>query len=503
MSWFDRSSIDVFADLDKNYELLLRRMQKFDEQAKTGNFPKKTMQLFASELKSYLSIVEAENSKTQDEIAQAKKQLTKEDSNTRNTSIFQNIWQLNLVKKKLDIIHSQLDAVYKKWSHAGNAGDADMEVSINIDIDALRQKKELTSRFFLLFDIFQRHNKKHISVELDNAFEAQLEKQPWFLWVEVQYLTNLTNMLSKIHAQETSKNKICRGILTPLHNTRRLFRTQKQYIITGPIQESLLKKEYDTQMSFGNTRHQSAYTIQQICAVLDQLQQYNESKKEAADIYTQCLWYIATTNDIHILIWKIHNITNLDMLTQQLTHLVKKKELLSPFLYSANFAKTEIIQIVTLYHAKIDQATTITLASLEHERKTIQKQMDLVTLSLQGIKDFQYIPFESLAWAQKRIIKLKTEAGIRWIIRSKLIKKLEERYTLTYQELMQQIASGAESLMTTSWRRNGFSWSWSSGWWFGWFGSWRWSKGGSGWRSTWWGSSFSGGGWRSSGGTSW
>gem|GEM_PF-4820142 len=65
MSTFDRSSVNSFAKLDKNYELLVQRMSNFDEQVNEGSVPKKTLNVFVKELASYVNMLDTEISKNE------------------------------------------------------------------------------------------------------------------------------------------------------------------------------------------------------------------------------------------------------------------------------------------------------------------------------------------------------------------------------------------------------------------------------------------------------
>jgi len=237
---FDRSTIDTYHQLDKNYELLLQRMKRFDDQIDVWSVPSATLTIFVKELKGYLTLLSAELKETDVRIASLSKPST-----TQSSSDALAIGQLKLTKKKLLLTKAQLANVYERWKWAKKTTSEEKKKNATHSAIRLWQYKQLSKKFMTLYNTYQILNKKHISVELDDTYEAEIEKDDNFLLLEVDYLTNLTNMLSKIHQTHLTKKALCSWGLEELKKTWRTSWTQDHYTIVWDIHQSDFKKDYD------------------------------------------------------------------------------------------------------------------------------------------------------------------------------------------------------------------------------------------------------------------
>ncbi len=488
---FDRTSVTTFQKLDSNYKLLLQRMKHFDEQIKSWSYPKNTLSIFTKELKKYLWILDKE-------LIKIKESIDNHSQNNKNKEVA--IWQLKLTHKKLILIRSQISQVYQKW----DSRDPNNKVIKNQhSAESLEIYQDLSTRFLSLYDQYQRHNWKFITVVLDDNFEEEIEKEIWFLRFEVDYLTNISNMLIKIDLIHKQKNNICTWDLAPLKKSRRDHRTQKHYTLTSDIHSSKLKSDYDTRIKKSLSRTNSAIQIQEIFLLLRELSHHSELNKDSSTLINEIL-PILHLWDIHIIHNRIKNIITVEKLKKVLWYVQTKEILLQPFDYSSNFAKWEIWLIIHAYQTRVKWALPNDIHDYKNEQEIIQWSLHAISDSLNNIKNYRYTPFETLESAIAKNLKLHTRKGERWYIRNLLIQKLEIEYTKQYEYLISQVWN-----LTSWWRRNTsnswdilsdiFSNFWSS-WWrskwisFGWGWSW-------GWWSFWWGWGFSSS-WTSSGGTS-
>jgi uncharacterized small protein (DUF1192 family) len=65
-------SVQNFAELDEQYDMILQRINRFVDNATQGDVPKQTMSLFFKELEDYIAVVEAEIAKMQKELDKTK-----------------------------------------------------------------------------------------------------------------------------------------------------------------------------------------------------------------------------------------------------------------------------------------------------------------------------------------------------------------------------------------------------------------------------------------------
>jgi uncharacterized small protein (DUF1192 family) len=65
-------SVENFAELDEQYDMILQRINRFVDNAAKGDVPKQTMSLFFKELEDYITIVDQEIEKTEKEIKKTK-----------------------------------------------------------------------------------------------------------------------------------------------------------------------------------------------------------------------------------------------------------------------------------------------------------------------------------------------------------------------------------------------------------------------------------------------
>ena len=487
---FDRSSIDTFEQLDKNYGMLVKRMQNFEWQIKEGNFPKNTMNVWFKELKQYVWLLDREIKKLKGTIEKKEKSWKK----ILKEQAAMTIWHLKLNLQKLIIIKSQLESTIEQWKILEKWGS--ISATSKISADTLWIYKELSEKFLKLYNSYIRLNNKHISVELDNDYEAKIEKNDGFLWIEVDYLTSMTNMLEKIDLTYKQKNNICRWVLKPLQKTWNNQRTSDNYVISWDIHKSKFKVDYDLWLKKSQKRFSAAKNIQETFVLLDQLLHYKESKNHAKQLLASCLLELEKY-DIHIISRAIKQIVSIDDLKSTLGYFQQKEELLQPFQYSGKFALSEINMIIRDYQLLVENSRPSHMSALKAERLSIQENLNKITSTLKNISSYKYLPFDSLESAISKTVKLKQSRGERWYIRADLISKLEKKYTKQYEYLISQVWS-----LTSGGRRQVSGWSdilWdifsniSSG-------SSRWGWGG---RSIWGWSSFGWWGWSSSGGTSW
>ncbi len=493
MKEFDRSSVDTFAKLDKDYELLVTRMSNFDQQVNEGSVPKKTISIFVKELGSYLSVLEEEIKKNEQLIT-----THSQKSDTMKHEKTVGLGQIKLTLKKLQIIEAQIQNVYNKRKNHDTKNTKQTSHSAEL----LWTYKELGEKFLKLYDQYQSLNGKHVFVHLDDSYEAEIEKDDGFLRKEVDYLTNLTNMLTKISLTHKLKNEFCKQECEELKKTWRDSWTQESFVIAGDIHQSNFKKEYDQRLRSSERRLASANKIHEIFSLLHQLEDYEQSNDHAKlllrSVKQTLSWY-----DVHLILKDILEIVRVQDIKETLWYLQKKELLLEPFSYGGSFAMDEIELIIRGYLHAVHQSTPSQLKKLEIVKQDIQSNLDQITMSLAKIKNYKYLPFESLQQAINKTISVSTRSGERWNVRKKLIKKIEWVYTKQYQYLIWQVGQ-----LTSGWRRGNSSGADILGDLLGWIWNVSWRSrggrsfgGGGWWRSLGGGSSFSGG-WSSSGGTS-
>ncbi len=491
---FDWSSIGTFAELDKNYSLLIQRMSNFEGQLNEWNFPKQTMKIRYKELKKYVWIVEKEInniSKTISINESPKKKIIKQQA-------AMSLWHLKLQQQKLKIIHQQLQWTLQKRSSLEKWEKQSPQAEISAE--TLATYKELSDKFILLYEIYQSLNNKKISVTLDDVFESELEKNDGFLWLEVDYLTSLTNMLEKIDLFDQQKINLSRWTLSNLQDTRRDTWSKKKYIVSWDIHKSEFKKEYDIRKNHSQKRISAAQDINETFVLLQQLSLYKESKKESQRLFSLCITELEKY-DIFLIKKNIRDIVSLKELKEALWYFELKQDLLEPFNYSWRFALEEINILIREYQLEVENASSSWIKSLNHKRSLIQDKLDQIQTSLKNIKSYRYKPFDSLDSAISKTIKLTVVQWERWYIRSQLISKLEKQYTKQYEFLVSQvwsITSGGKRKISWNsdvlWDIFSLIWntsSWGSrGWWWGSWWGWRSIGGGRSFR--WW--------WRSSSG---
>lgn len=137
------------------------------------------------------------------------------------------------------------------------------------------------------------------------------------MWIEVDYLTNITNMLVKIDDFHKQKKNLCRGDLRQLKDTWRDLRNQKDFIISTDVASSDFAHEYSAWLARSNKRMSAARDVQETFHLLHQLKDYKDASKKSRELLQEAQ-QLLNLYDINIIRSKLKDIITIQELKQAL-----------------------------------------------------------------------------------------------------------------------------------------------------------------------------------------
>lgn len=412
------TEITTFAQLDKSYAKLLERITFFQRNASKKSFPQNTLELFSKELETYIQLVKEEKKEVKKLLKESQKNKQKDLSGILKIQ-FQKI---QLVEKNLSGTYQNREKnLEKKMS---NKIKKTKSKKFNSSKEILQNKK-LAEKFSSLFDEYQSLQTWFIEVKLADTEEKRIEKKDTFLLIEIDYLTQVNNILYKAKEREKQKDHICTWSLTTLKKTRQSWFERSSYEIQSlNNKDEAFIQDWKKHKSLAKNRIKKAKEIKKTIEAYHFLQTHKLSKAQFGKIEKKIRTSANNNQNINAI---FQNIEKLE-LTYQITFHKKIIEAIESQPFS---------QYAQELYKKRNEPKLVWL--IEKSFKLLEKYTEI----LQKLHEIILLP--RIAGTYQRKIKPKLKSILQWVseIESKLIHPSQflPKKSWPYEEILNEYSS--------------------------------------------------------------